>query len=120
MAMHYHPALFAKEFSESPLIRDDMLIGRHGENAATEQLDLLTGYKRRVLVNDEVKLHSRAVNVAVIVHNNRFKASADHLAHNMGDTYGLKHMPQLPCAVSTQPTVCTISLASVVTPHFLT
>ena len=47
-------------------------------------------------------------------------AAADHLAHDVGDADGFCQGDQLPCAVSTQPTVWMISLISVHTPHFLT
>lgn len=95
MAMHYHPTLFTKQFGERSLICDGALVRRNGKNSTTERFDFFTRYERRILIHDEVKLHNGTVHMTVVIHNDRFEATTEHLAHNMSNANRFNHLNHL-------------------------
>lgn len=77
------PALLLKETLKLSLVFNNMLIGRNLKDPATERFNFLAGNKRRIGINKKVKLHFAAIDVAVVIHDDSFDATANHLTDNL-------------------------------------
>ena len=86
------PALLLKETLKLSLVFNNMLIGRNLKDPATERFNLLAGNKRRIGINKKVKLYFAAIDVAVIIHDDSFDATAKHLAHDLGYPNRFSHL----------------------------
>ena len=92
MAVNNHPALLFKEALKLSLIFNYMLIGRNIKHPATKRFNLFTRDECRIGIDKKVKLHFTAVNVAVVIHDDSFDTTADHLANNLSYSNRFSHL----------------------------
>ena len=91
------PTLLLKETLKLSLVFNNMLIGRNLKDPATEGFDFFARNERRIGIDKKIELYFTAIDVAIVIHDDSFDATAKHLAHDLGDADGfsLAHRPVL-------------------------
>ena len=90
MAVYNAPTLLSKEALKFFLIFNHVLVGRNFENSASERFNLFAWNKRGI--DKKVKLHFASINMAIVVHDNRFDAATNHFADDLCNPNRFSHL----------------------------